>query len=440
VAGSGAVAPGSHRGLPAMRHVWVIELENQGYQQSFGTPSADPYLATTLPRMGALLENYYGIGHASASNYAAEVSGQGPSLGTQADCPVWVPFAGDGVAGPYHQVIGEGCVYPAHVQTLGNQLSGAGRSWAAYLQDMGNDPARDHTVTTARGPACGHPATWAIDHTHKAAKGDQYAARHDGFAFFRSVTGNPVFCAAHIVSFRPLPGDLARASATPAFSFVVPDLCNDGHDAPCASGAPGGLTQAGAFLAQWVPAIMAAPAYRDGGLIVITFDEGNDAAACCGETAGFSPGHPNVPLPGRTGPGGGRIGAVLLSPLIKPARSAPSPTTTTPCCAPSRTSSACRTSATPPCRRSGPSAPTCSASGYPVVPDGSTPSAPADDVRVHEPSTRPGAPLPHAWIDDEDGGRRPVKDLVAPGRFLLIAGEDGQAWCEMAGPAIALPR
>ena len=35
-------------------------------------------------------------------------------------------------------------------------------------------------------------------------------------------------------------------------------------------------------------------------------------------------------------------------------------------------------------------------------------------------------------IDDEDGHRRPVKDLVAPGRFLLIAGEDGQAWCEAA--------
>jgi phosphatidylinositol-3-phosphatase len=97
----------------AVRHVWVIELENQGYAQSFGTPSADPYLATTLPRMGALLENYYAS-----------------------------------------------CVYPAVVPTLGNQLSAAGRSWAAYLQDMGNDPARDHTVATARGPACGHPATW----------------------------------------------------------------------------------------------------------------------------------------------------------------------------------------------------------------------------------------------------------------------------------------
>ena len=314
-AGSGPAAPD---GLRAVRHVWVIELENQGYAQSFGTPSADPYLARTLPRMGALLEDYYGIGHASAANYVAEVSGQAPSLGTQADCPVWIPFAGDAVAGPYHQVIGEGCVYPAAVQTLGNQLSAAGHSWAVYLQDMGNDPARDNTVSTPRGPACGHPATWAIDHTQKAAPGDQYAARHDGFAFFRSVTANPAFCAAHILSFWPLPGDLAHAGATPAFSFVVPDLCNDGHDAPCVTGAPGGLAQADAFLAQWVPAIMAAPAYRDGGLIVVTFDEGSDAAACCGEASGFSSDHPNVPLPGRTGPGGGRIGAVLLSPLIKP--------------------------------------------------------------------------------------------------------------------------
>ena len=152
--------------------------------------------------------------------------------------------------------------------TLGNQLSAAGRGWAAYLQDMGNDPGRDHTVSTARGPACGHPATWGIDHTHRAERGDQYAARHDGFAFFRSVTGNQAFCAAHILSFRPLPGDLARASMTPAVSFLAPNLCNDGHDAPCVTGAPGGQAQADRFLAQWVPAIMAAPAYRDVGQMV----------------------------------------------------------------------------------------------------------------------------------------------------------------------------
>ena len=67
-----------------------------------------------------------------------------------------------------------------------------------------------------------------------------------------------------------------------------------------------------------------------------------------------------------------------------------------------------------------------------VVPDGSAAPAPVDEIRVYQPSTRPGAPLPHAWVDDEDGHRRPVKDLLAPGRFLLIAGEDGHAWCEAA--------
>ena len=40
---------------------------------------------------------------------------------------------------------------------------------------------------------------------------------------------------------------------------------------------------------------------------------------------------------------------------------------------------------------------------------------------------------------DRRRGRQPppVKDLVAPGRFLLIAGEDGQAWCHAAGQLAA---
>src|SRR5207342_1510255 len=64
-----------------------------------------------------------------------------------------------------------------------------------------------------------------------------------------------------------------------------------------------------------------------------------------------------------------------------------------------------------------------------IVPDGSPEPQPIDPIRLYEPRTRPGSPLPHAWIDDEDGVRRPLKDLVKPGRFLLIAGEDGADWC-----------
>ena len=67
-----------------------------------------------------------------------------------------------------------------------------------------------------------------------------------------------------------------------------------------------------------------------------------------------------------------------------------------------------------------------------VVPDGARAPDPIDDIRVYQPSTRPGAPLPHAWLDDQHGNRGAIKDLVPPGRFLLIAGEDGEAWCEAA--------
>jgi 2,4-dichlorophenol 6-monooxygenase len=67
-----------------------------------------------------------------------------------------------------------------------------------------------------------------------------------------------------------------------------------------------------------------------------------------------------------------------------------------------------------------------------VVGDSSPAREPVDEIRVYEPSTRPGSPLPHAWIDDEAQSRRPIKDLVEPGRWLLIAGEEGEPWCEAA--------
>ena len=112
---------------------------------------------------------------------------------------------------------------------------------------------------------------------------------------------------------------LRAASATPAFSWITPDTCADGHDPTCSNGAPGGLGQVAAFLRAWVPRIMASAAYRQGGLVIITTDESDtaDASACCGEGT-VAAAHPNVSAPGQIGPGGGRVGAVLLSPFIAP--------------------------------------------------------------------------------------------------------------------------
>jgi 2,4-dichlorophenol 6-monooxygenase len=69
-----------------------------------------------------------------------------------------------------------------------------------------------------------------------------------------------------------------------------------------------------------------------------------------------------------------------------------------------------------------------------VVPDGS--EAPERDPMGtrYTPTTRPGHRLPHAWLTLE-GEERSTHDLIRPGRFLLLAGPDGRAWCEAAGVA-----
>ncbi len=321
--GAGTAASASGGGQPAfkppaIKHVWVIELENEGSAQTFGDPSADPYLARTLVREGALVKNYFAVGHNSLDNYIAQVTGQSPDQATDNDCGVWTKFTkGAKFEAPFHQLVGNGCVYPKSVLTIGNQLTAKRLTWKAYLQDMGNDPKRDSTVQTSQGPACGHPKVGSPDPTEGAEPADQFADRHEGFMYTEAVIGNPAYCRAHIVSFQPLLTDLSKASTTPSFSWLSPNLCDDGHDAPCANGDPGGLISIDAFLSIWVPEIMHSPAYKNG-LIVITFDEGSTSTACCGETAGKSPAHPNLALPGMNGPGGGRVGAVLLSPFIKP--------------------------------------------------------------------------------------------------------------------------
>jgi hypothetical protein len=72
-----AATTGSY--LPGAKHVFVINLENKGYDETWGPGSAAPYLSTTLRSQGVLLNSYYGTAHNSQPNYVAEISGQGPT-------------------------------------------------------------------------------------------------------------------------------------------------------------------------------------------------------------------------------------------------------------------------------------------------------------------------------------------------------------------------
>jgi phospholipase C len=288
-------------GQPPIKHVFIIMLENKGFDETFGNLSPAPYLSQTLPAMGALVPNYYGVTHVSLGNYIALISGQGSNPLTQTDCQVFLDLF-PGTIGADGQAAGVGCVYPSAAKTVADQLTSAGMSWKGYMEDMGVN--------------CRHPALGSLDGTQTARRGDQYAARHNPFVYFHSLLDTGA-CARNDVPLTSLPGDLASAGTTPAYSMITPNLCHDGHDGPCVDGHAGGLVEANAFLSTWVPRILASPAYREGGLLAVLFDEadGTDASACCGE-----PPFPNTLNNGgaNLGPGGGRTGAVLISPYIDP--------------------------------------------------------------------------------------------------------------------------
>ena len=319
--------PTTSTALPPIRHVFVIVLENEGYAATFGTPTADPYLARTLPKQGATLTQYYGIGHASNDNYIALVSGQAPNPSNQTDCQVFSDFPQGTTTLASGQVTGSGCVFPTSVPTVADQLDAAHLTWKAYMQDMGNDPTRESAV-------CGHPAVGAVDRTQQAVPGDGYATRHDPFVYFHTIIDDTALCAARVVPLGTTTGglpatapagttglatDLGQVATTPNLSFISPDLCSDGHDVPCVNrtGAATAGANMDAFLSTWVPRITRSPAFRQDGLLIVTFDEadpagaGADATSCCNAQPG-----PAAPLPGGFGPGGGRTGTVLLSPFI----------------------------------------------------------------------------------------------------------------------------
>ena len=329
-------------GQGQIKHVFVITLENENYASTFGANTKAPYLAQTLASQGAMVQQYYGTGHVSLDNYIAMISGQSPTLETDNDCITYQDLNLTGMT-PDGQAIGSGCVYPASVKTLPDQLKAAGLTWKGYEGDMGNDPTREATT-------CGHPGLNTPDLTQAAEApsaavplGDQYATRHNPFMYFHSIIDSPD-CAQNVVNLNKLTTDLQSISTTANFNLITPNLCDDGHDGPCVNGQPGGLIGANTFLQKWVPMITASPAFQQDGLLIINFDESSYATVsqpsateedlnfagttCCSEQPGPNlqafPQTSTLPYKGITiklskqSFGGDQTGAVMISKFIKP--------------------------------------------------------------------------------------------------------------------------
>ncbi len=337
---------------PPVKHVFLIVLGENGFEEAFGEASPAPYLSKTLPEKGELLKNYYAVAGGTLANEIALLSGQGPTLETTANCPNYGDVSPATESGE-GQVEGSGCVYPASAETLAGQLAARELTWKAYVEEMENG------ASTGQAASCRHPELGTPDLNQAPVPGDAYETWRNPFVYFHSILDGTE-CASNDVGLEQLATDLGSAKKTPTLSYIVPDACHSGGEAPCepqpeaaapaepqpeaapaapaepqpeaAPAAPAetptGIAGSEEFLRKVVPAIMASPAYKEGGLIAITSAEAPqsgekaDSSACCAY-----PEYLNVPpvetvegtTPGtRATGGGGRVGMLLISPYVKP--------------------------------------------------------------------------------------------------------------------------
>src|SRR5947207_5566494 len=222
----------SIEGIPAIKHAFVIVLENESFNTSFGPNSPAKYLNSLLSR-GAFADNYFGVSHLSADTSIAMTRGQPPTPPFQADCPDW------GVCETSEKARLDGG------RNVADQIEERHLSWAGYMDSMPG--------TCVHGPAVG-PDTYQGG----AGAADRYATRHDPFVYYPSIVENDARCNSHVVPYTNLVTALQTGAAVPNLSFITPDTCHDGHDGDA------GCDLAGAdqWLSQNVPLILNSAAYQ----------------------------------------------------------------------------------------------------------------------------------------------------------------------------------
>ncbi|HMJ73483.1 MAG TPA: alkaline phosphatase family protein [Solirubrobacterales bacterium] len=275
-----------------IKHVFVISLTSPGYEAAFGETSQMPYLATQLRPKGELLSGYTLLDAAGVPNGIAAVSGQPPNASTQADCSTYTEFPASAKVDANGVVSGAGCVYPVETLTIADQLAGGRFDWRAYMEGMVDE--------TGKAANCVHPDADATD----APPPGGYAAAQNPFVNFHSLLdlGD---CATNDVPLEQLPVDLRKAEGTANYSYIAPTPCDSGVAGQCPPGSVEGAAAADAFLAKWVPQILASPAYKEDGLLIVTFGA---AGAVASDTAP-APAPADGPL---------HVGTLLVSRFVPP--------------------------------------------------------------------------------------------------------------------------
>jgi hypothetical protein len=207
---------------PRYSHIWLVVMENLEYSDALATPG----LAAIAHRWAYVTESY-AAGHPSLPNYLALTAGS--TLGVTSDCLT--------------------CYVNA--PNIAEQLAAEHVSWDAYFESV----SRPCYLGTSYG---------------------EYAAKHNPFQYFDDIRSSRSLCS-HLRPYSELPGVLkGPESNVPSFIWVTPNICDDGHD--CSP------SFAATWLDRFVGLVTSTSAWRHGGLLVVTWDEGSD-----GDTSAITP-------------------------------------------------------------------------------------------------------------------------------------------------------
>jgi phosphatidylinositol-3-phosphatase len=256
-----APAPSQAVGVvPAFSHVFVLVGENTSLSQL--TMKNAPYQLGTIKPNSAWLTDYWGISHYSTSNYIAMTSGD------YLRC---------------HQLDEKPATCNQDVPNIFGQLTDAPTpiSWKAWNESMAQP--------------C------LLVNSGENRFGNAYRVKHNPAAYYQDIVGadfsgtqGNAFCRQHDVTMGTtdpndksiFEADLASGDV-PRFNYVVPNMCEDGHD----NCKPQGNTvkQFDDFLAREVPLIMDSPAWDANSVIFVVYDEGQDGGP--GKAVKFDGGH-----------------------------------------------------------------------------------------------------------------------------------------------------
>lgn len=224
----------SSGGYTGNTQVFLIMMENHDWASIKDNPKA-PYINGTLLTTAAHAEQYFnppGL-HPSEPNY------------------IWLE-AGDnlGITNDLGPVLN----HTAETNHLVTLIEKAGKTWRSYQEDIGGDVCPTDPI-------------------------GKYAPRHNPMVFFDDVTDaqdmQSAKCIAHMRPFTELAADL-QADTVSDYNFITPNLCNDMHDSCDPLKDP--IAQGDAWLSANLPAILASKSYGRGAVVIVAWDEGEEAS------------------------------------------------------------------------------------------------------------------------------------------------------------------